>query len=113
MNYLPLVNRKYRNGPTRRQDGRTRYRTKHSKHSIIKQNEEAFHFDTKFQVLHFFFHTYEQLRRSAANKKLFKLFFLHPNYITTHLKPNLILVVCFFFRYRLSNGQPIFNNENL
>ena len=46
MNYLPLVNRKYRNGPTWRQDGRTRYRTTHSKHSIIKQNEETFHFDT-------------------------------------------------------------------
>ena len=46
MNYLPKVNRKYRNGPTWRQNGRMIYRTTHSKHSIIKQNEEASHFDT-------------------------------------------------------------------
>ena len=36
--------------------------------------------------------------------------FWHQKYITTHLKPNLIKgTVGFFSRYRLSNGQPIFN----
>ena len=44
MIYFPLVYRKYRNGPTWKQDGRTNFRTPHSKHSIIKQNKEAFHF---------------------------------------------------------------------
>ena len=39
--------------------------------------------------------------------------FWHQKYIKTYLKPNLILGSVFFSRYRLSNGQLIFNFEIL
>ena len=58
------------------------------------------------------------LRRSAADDKIFKLFFLHPFLASTIYNNTIknkfdIGSVVFFFRYRLLNRQPIFNFENL